>query len=89
MIGRNIKDALGGLAVLLFFAALAFVGMRCLAGCKEPPPGTLPAYCTNESLYTAKLLRCVDDADTLAQSKQCRESVDYSCGIVQTITVRK
>ena len=33
MIGRNIKDALAGLAVLLFFASIIFVGLRCLAGC--------------------------------------------------------
>lgn len=89
MIGRNIKDALSGLAILLFFAAMIFVGLRCMAGCKAPEPGSLPAYCTNEALYTAKLVRCVDDAETLAASKQCRANVDYSCGIVQTITVKK
>jgi hypothetical protein len=89
MNGYHIREALRGLAVLLLIGALILVAGRILAGCKAPEPGTLPRYCTEEALYTAKLLRCVDDAKTLAESQQCRANVDYSCGIIQTITVKK
>lgn len=34
MIGRHVGDALRGLAVLVFFAAVAFVILRVMAGCK-------------------------------------------------------
>jgi hypothetical protein len=83
--GNAIRKAI---PVVLFLCALGYVVFRSL-GCKPPEPGTLPAYCTDDKLYTAALLRCVDKSETLAQSQQCRASVDYSCGIIQTITVTK
>lgn len=41
MSGYSIKEALRGFAVLCFLAAIAFVGLRCMAGCKnvEDPGG--------------------------------------------------
>jgi hypothetical protein len=47
--------------------------MRILAGCS-------PAA-TQESTYTAALLRCVDKAQTLAESKACRSLVDAQFGV--------
>lgn len=86
MIGRNIHDALSGVAVLVFVGAVAYVAMRILAGCTPArDPDALPKFCTDETLYTAELVRCVDRAETLAQSQACRQSVDYACGIRQTV----
>lgn len=36
-----------------------------------------------ESAYTAALLRCVDKAATLAESRECRRHVDGDYGITQ------
>ncbi len=36
---------------------------------------------TAESDYTARLLRCVDKAETLSESKACRASVDKDLGV--------
>lgn len=85
MSGLTVRNII---APVLFLCALGYIIFRSL-GCRAPEPGSLPAYCTDDKLYTAALLRCVDKSDTLAQSKQCREAVDYSCGIIQTITVTK
>jgi hypothetical protein len=71
--------------VVLFLCALAYWVFRCM-GCKPAAdPSALPRFCTSEELYTAELVRCVDRAETLAQSQQCRSAVDYRCGIVQTV----
>lgn len=72
-------------ALLLLFVA-AFWVFVLLAGCTPQSANSLPAYCTNEPLYTAALLACVDKSETLSESKSCRESVDRTCGITQTIT---
>lgn len=88
MNGRNIEQALTGVCVLVFLGAVLFIAAQ-LFGCRPPQPGALPAYCTEEALYTAALLRCVDKAETLAQSQMCRQNVDYTCGIRQTVTVGK
>ena len=37
-----------------------------------------------EGAYGAALLRCVDEATTLAESKACRARVDEAWGITQT-----
>lgn len=39
-----------------------------------------------ESAYTAALLRCVDEAKTLEQSRECRRFVDGNYGITVTVT---
>ncbi len=36
-----------------------------------------------EAAYTAQLLKCVDDARTLAESKACRQRVDAQWGITE------
>lgn len=71
----------------IFLVAVAGM-VALLNGCtpRTEQPASLPDYCTVEAKYTKALLSCVEKADTLAESKQCRESVDYSCGIVQNIT---
>jgi hypothetical protein len=39
------------------------------------------AAVTAEAVYTAELLRCVDKADTLVESKACRHTVDAKFGV--------
>lgn len=39
-----------------------------------------------EAKYTKALLRCVDEAKTLAESRECRRRVDDGSGITQTTT---
>jgi hypothetical protein len=69
----------------LFLCALGYIVFRCLGCTPAQEPGALPKYCYSEELYTAELVRCVDRAETLAQSQACRQSVDYACGIRQTV----
>jgi len=80
MVGQHIKNAI---APALFLCALGYI-VYLLASCKPAEGPTLPKYCTEEALYTARLLRCVDAASTLAESQACRQQVDYECGIRQT-----
>lgn len=81
-----IERTVSGVAVLVFLAVIGYMVARLLAGCAPRAEGpTLPRYCTEESLYTAALLRCVDKANTLAESQMCRQQVDYTCGIRQTV----
>lgn len=85
MMGKEIREALTPVCVIIFVAALGFLAVRLLAGCASRAEGpTLPRFCTEEALYTAALLRCVDNAHTLAESQMCRQNVDYACGIRQT-----
>jgi hypothetical protein len=44
-----------------------------MISCREPT--------TAESAYTAALLRCVDKAETISDSKACRAQVDKQFGI--------
>jgi hypothetical protein len=39
-----------------------------------------------ESAYTAELLRCVDDSETLSESRACRARVNEHWGISETVT---
>ena len=64
-----------GLAVF----ALLFVVSRC-TGCAQLPGDEASDA---ELAYRAKLLRCVDKAKTLPESKACRKSVDDSLGVNQ------
>lgn len=52
-----------------------------LIGCAQPPTA---AQAAAEGAYGASLLKCVDDAKTLAESKACRARVDAEWGVVQT-----
>lgn len=66
-------------AVLLFAAAWPID-----AGCSAPlPPGAATAA---ESAYTAALLRCVDTARTLAESRECRRKVNLDWAITEVQT---
>ena len=44
----------------------------------------LLAGCGGAATYQAALLRCVDQAQTLAESKACRQLVDAQYGITET-----
>lgn len=63
-------------ALALF--ALGFLVNHC-CGCTPKQLGATAA----ESAYTADLLRCVDDARTLAESRACRQRVDATWGITE------
>lgn len=63
----------------------ALFALGCLvhhvAGCRTPVPPEAA-----EAAYGAALLRCVDDAETLAESRSCRAKVNAEWGIVETVT---
>ncbi len=61
---------------LALFAVLCIIG-HC-AGCALFGGGGKEGA---EAAYTAALVRCVDKAETLAESRACRASVDSSWGI--------
>ena len=58
-----------------------------LAGCSPAKSPQLPAYCVDDGLFTAALLRCVDKSPSRAESRACRKAVHESCGIVETVSV--
>ncbi|MCW5834507.1 MAG: hypothetical protein KIS78_19050 [Labilithrix sp.] len=62
---------------------LAFAGIIGHASCTTPATAQQAAA---EGAYGAALLRCVDEAETLAESKACRARVDEQWGITQTAT---
>lgn len=51
-----------------------------LVGCAQP---STAAQAAAEGAYGASLLKCVDDAKTLAESKSCRARVDAEWNVVQ------
>lgn len=57
-----------------------------LVACGAPSPKAPPAYCTDQTLFTAALLRCVDKSPTREQSRACRRDVHASCGFVETLS---
>ncbi len=42
--------------------------------------------CSPAETYTGALIRCVDQSDTLAESKACRQLVDSQYGVTVTVT---
>ena len=54
-----------------------------LCGCRAEQAQTA-AQAAAEGAYTAALLRCVDDARTLAESRACRARVNAEWGVVET-----
>jgi hypothetical protein len=81
--GRNIRDSLSGVGMLLVIAGLAFVVGHC-SGCAPREYAPLPAYCYEEALLQAKYLRCVDASATREESRLCRLEVDRTCGFKVT-----
>lgn len=53
-----------------------------IAACGPSKP--TPAQVAAEGAYGAALLKCVDDAKTLPESKACRARVDAQFGVVQS-----
>lgn len=62
--------------VIPWLAVAAFV----LDGCKQPQT---QAQVAAEGAYGAALLRCVDKATTLAESKTCRAKVNAEWGVTE------
>ncbi len=52
-----------------------------LEGCPRPNP--TQAQVAAEGAYGAALLRCVDQATTLAESKECRARVNREWGVTE------
>jgi hypothetical protein len=63
------------IAALFLLAGLTLACARLAVGCVGGAA---------EATYTADLLRCVDKAATLAESRACRRHVDGNYGITQT-----
>lgn len=61
--------------VVLLFIAGVLCMTRAVAGCHGP------AAAGAEAAYGASLLRCVDEAKSLAESKACRARVDAEWGV--------
>lgn len=64
--------------VLLSYGACVYA----VASCATRTPADVAA----ESEYTVELLRCVDRAHTLAESKACRQEVNRRWQITETVT---
>jgi hypothetical protein len=75
---RHIAHAQEMIAAVIVLVALLFIlGHWC--GCalfREPTMG--------EAAYTGELLRCVDEASTLAESRECRARVNARWRITET-----
>ncbi len=67
------RPRLDGLTLLMFIGAILCIA-RIIAGCSA-------GHVAAESAYGADLLRCVDKATTLAESKACRRAVDVRWGV--------
>lgn len=65
------------------FVAVVLVAVLGLAMCR--PPGSA-GEAAAEAAYAGELLRCVDKATTLAESKACRAEVDRRWNITQTVS---
>lgn len=55
-----------------------------LLSCNPPAGPKYPAYCSNEKLFTAKLVECPLVEKDRAASRACRAKVHEACGIVLT-----
>lgn len=76
---RQVVHALYLNVVFAVFLLLAVVLLAC--------PTRESKEAGAEATYGAALLRCVDDARTLAESKACRAKVNESWGVKETVTV--
>jgi hypothetical protein len=82
---RALDTALSSVIALLAVTVIGLFFFEHCTGCTPAAPGPkLPSYCSSEPLYTAALLACVDKAETLSESKMCRETVDKTCGFTTT-----
>lgn len=65
---------------VFFLLGVACLVLRVLVSCKSPEQFGATAA---ESAYTGALLRCVDQAPTLQESRECRARVNLEWGIVE------
>lgn len=80
---KAVHGAMLAEVVTVGLAFLAFVfALHLCTGCSSPQPTA--AQVAAEGAYGAALLKCVDDAKTLQESKACRARVDAEWGITQT-----
>ncbi len=77
MNGRPIGQTLGPiLGLFVIFGGCILIVQQCTA---------CALFESAEARYTTELVRCVDKATTLAESKECRRQADYRWGIAQTV----
>lgn len=69
------------LPLCIFLVALSWI----TGACREAATPTA-AQAAAEGAYGAALMRCVDQATTLAESKACRARVNAEWQIVETVT---
>ena len=62
--GRAIREALTPIAVLLFIAAIGFLGTQCIVGCTPPPEQTMKRIDNAAAVaqYDAALVDCKEKA---------------------------
>lgn len=73
MIGRNIQDALSGVALLVFLAAVAYVAMRILGGCTPSESNAMGLSIENSlaiAQYDQALVECKKTAKRRPKPEQ-------------------
>jgi hypothetical protein len=76
-VNRSWMSLMGALVAGAWLSALCVVTIDCRSEqAKEA---------SAEAAYTLELTRCVDKANTLAESKACRRRVNEQWGIVETV----
>ncbi len=78
----NPKGLVGMVGAVVLVVGLLFAVAWC--GCAEP--AKVPAYCTDEVAFTARLVACVDQSSSRALSRACRVAVHERCGITMVAT---
>lgn len=63
------------------------IGAALCSACHSTPQPTA-AQVAAEGAYTAELVACVEQAKTLAESKECRAEVNKRWGITETRSAR-
>lgn len=76
------------LAATFALAAILFGMGAILADCAEPPKQPTVQQAAAEGAYTADLVACVEQANTLAESKACRAETNRRWGVVETRSAR-
>lgn len=63
---------------------LVLVALVACAGANRPP-----AMCTEEALFTAALLKCIESSGTREESRKCRKTAHDICGFTDPITPKE
>lgn len=61
--------------------ALFSIALACCMPANRPP-----AMCTEEAVFTAALVKCVEQSGTREESRRCRKTAHEICGFQDPIT---